>query len=78
MKGDSLSSRIGATLRQRREALGIRQQDVARQLKMHRTYYGAIERGQKNVRLDTLKRICATLGLQMWELMQEAEEQPRD
>jgi transcriptional regulator with XRE-family HTH domain len=74
MKGNSLSVRLGLAVRQRREALGIRQQDVARRLKMHRTYYGAIERGQKNVRLDTLGRICAVLKIQMWELMQEVED----
>jgi transcriptional regulator with XRE-family HTH domain len=41
---------------------------------MHRTYYGAIERGQKNVRLETLERICAVLKISMWEVMQDAEE----
>jgi transcriptional regulator with XRE-family HTH domain len=66
--------RIGLAVRERREALGIRQEDVAKRLNMHRTYYGAIERGQKNVRLDTLERICAVLKTQMWAVMQEAEE----
>ena len=40
---------------------------------MHRTYYSAIERGQKNLRIQTLERICAVLKLQMWEVMQDAE-----
>ena len=66
--------RIGLAVRQRRESLGVRQEDVAKKLKMHRTYYGAIERGQKNVRLETLERICAVLKISMWEVMQDAEE----
>ena len=74
MKGRSLSTRIGLAVRQRRESLGVRQEDVAKKLKMHRTYYGAIERGQKNVRLETLERICAVLKISMWEVMQDAEE----
>jgi transcriptional regulator with XRE-family HTH domain len=74
MKGSSLSTRIGLAVRQRRESLGVRQEDVAKKLKMHRTYYGAIERGQKNVRLETLERICAVLKISMWEVMQDAEE----
>jgi transcriptional regulator with XRE-family HTH domain len=66
--------RIGLAVRRQRESLGVRQEDVAKKLKMHRTYYGAIERGQKNVRLETLERICAVLKIPMWEVMQEAEE----
>lgn len=66
--------RIGLAVRQRRESLCVRQEDVAKKLKMHRTYYGAIERGQKNVRLETLERICAVLKISMWEVMQDAEE----
>lgn len=73
MKRSSLSTRLGVAMRQRREALGIRQEDVARKLRMHRTYYGAIERGQKNVRMETLHRICAALKTSMWELMKDAE-----
>lgn len=75
MKWSALSRQLGLAVRRRREALGIRQEDVARRLKMHRTYYGAIERGQKNVRMDTLERICAVLKAQMWEVVHEAEEQ---
>lgn len=75
MRGTAaLSVRVGLAIRKRREALGIRQDDVARKLKMHRTYYGAIERGQKNLRIQTLERICAVLDLDMWEIMREAEE----
>jgi transcriptional regulator with XRE-family HTH domain len=73
MKGTTLSVRTGLAIRKRREALGIRQDDVARKLKMHRTYYSAIERGQKNLRIQTLNRICSVLNLQTWQIMQDAE-----
>lgn len=73
MRRTSLSNRVGRTIRKRREALNISQDDVARHLKMHRTYYGAIERGQKNLRIRTLQRICAVLKMHLWELMRDAD-----
>ena len=43
---------------------------------MHRTYYSAIERGEKNLQLDTLQRICAGLGVATWEVLRDAEGSP--
>jgi transcriptional regulator with XRE-family HTH domain len=73
MKRNSLPQRIGAALRRRREAQEISQEDFAELVGMHRTYYSAIERGLKNVRLETLERICIALRTRMWEVMKEAE-----
>lgn len=73
MKRNSLPERIGAALRRRREALEISQEAFAEAVDMHRTYYSAIERGRKNMRLETLERICAALRTRMWEVIKEAE-----
>ena len=40
---------------------------------MHRTYYGAIERGEKNLQLSTLQRVCEGLSTTMWEVLKETE-----
>jgi transcriptional regulator with XRE-family HTH domain len=40
---------------------------------MHRAYYGAIERGQKNVQLTTLERVCDGLDVPMWEVIRDTE-----
>ncbi len=40
---------------------------------MHRTYYSAIERGEKNLQIDTLQRVCDGLGVQMWQIMKDAD-----
>ncbi|EIT70519.1 putative DNA-binding protein [Hydrocarboniphaga effusa AP103] len=40
---------------------------------MHRTYYSAIERGEKNLQLDTLQRVCAGLGVPLWVVCKEAD-----
>lgn len=73
MKRNSLPVRIGAALRRRREAQEISQEAFAELVGMHRTYYSAIERGLKNIRLETLERICTALRTRMWEVIKEAE-----
>jgi transcriptional regulator with XRE-family HTH domain len=66
MKRNRLQQRIGLALRRRREAQDISQEAFAELVGMHRTYYSAIERGLKNIRLETLERICAALRTKMW------------
>lgn len=73
MKRNSLPERIGVALRRRREAQKVSQEDFAELVGMHRTYYSAIERGLKNIRLETLERICTALRTRMWEVIKEAE-----
>jgi transcriptional regulator with XRE-family HTH domain len=75
MKRAPLQQRIGNALRSRREALDISQEDFAETVGMHRTYYSAIERGLKNVRMETLERLCASLKTKMWEVVKDAEQQ---
>jgi transcriptional regulator with XRE-family HTH domain len=74
MKRDSLQQRIGDTLRKHRESKGISQEAFAEQVHMHRTYYSAIERGEKNLTLSTLNRVCDGLGKPVWEVIRSAEE----
>lgn len=75
MKRAPLQQRIGNALRSRREALDISQEDFAETVGMYRTYYSAIERGLKNVRMETLERLCASLKTKMWEVVKDAEQQ---
>jgi transcriptional regulator with XRE-family HTH domain len=73
MKRTPLQQRVGQVLRRRREAIGVSQEDFAELIGMHRTYYSAIERGLKNVRIETLERICNALRTRIWEVVKEAE-----
>jgi transcriptional regulator with XRE-family HTH domain len=73
MKTRPLQKRIGDALRKRREAHGVSQESFADQIKMHRAYYGALERGEKNLQLSTLERVCNGLQVSMWEVLRDAE-----
>lgn len=68
-----LMQRIGRALRDRRKSAGRSQESFAGQIGMHRTYYSAIERGEKNLQIDTLQRVCDGLGVQMWQIMKDAD-----
>jgi transcriptional regulator with XRE-family HTH domain len=70
---DPLLRNLGKVLRARREAAGYSQESYADAISMHRTYYSAIERGEKNLQLDTLRRICAGLKCKAWEVLKDAE-----
>jgi transcriptional regulator with XRE-family HTH domain len=72
MKKSGSNVRIGAAIRARRESQGDSQESYADKIRMHRTYYSAIERGERNITLRTLESICKGLGVRMWEIMKDA------
>jgi transcriptional regulator with XRE-family HTH domain len=73
MKRPPLQVRIGEVVRRHREKGEYSQEGFADHIKMHRAYYGAIERGKKNLQLTTLERVCDGLDVSMWEVLREAE-----
>lgn len=68
----ALQSKLGAVIRRRRLALKVSQDSFADTISMHRAYYSAIERGERNVTLTTLDRVAHGLGCKIAELMQDA------
>ncbi len=47
---------------------------MAERAALHRKYVGPVERGERNVTIDTLARIAAALGVRASQLVAEAEE----
>lgn len=60
---DPALARLGANLRRAREAKGWSQEELAHRCGVHRTYVGAVERGEYNVTILTLKKIISVLGI---------------
>lgn len=60
---------VGRSIRARREALEISQDDFAATVNMDRAYYGHVERGLYNITLEVLFRIAAGLKCQPGDLL---------
>lgn len=72
MDEGTILGRFGAAVRQRREALKHSQDSFADAIGMHRSYYSAIERGERNLTLQTMARVAEGLGVKVALLMREA------
>ncbi len=53
---------LGATVRKRRVALGLSQEQLAERANLHWTYIGGIERGERNVSLLNIVKIAHALN----------------
>lgn len=73
MKKTSLAKLIGKAIRARREATGLSQDRFADVIDMHRAYFAAIERGEKNVTLPTLERVAKGLQIRMADLLRDID-----
>ena len=68
-----LRQRLGRAVRRLRRAAGYSQEAFADHVRVHRTYMGAIERGEVNVSLDNIERLAHGLGLTPGDLLVRAE-----
>jgi transcriptional regulator with XRE-family HTH domain len=60
-KKSAANRQLGKAIRSAREQGGYSQEGFARHADFDRSYFGAIERGEFNVSLDTLVKIAAGL-----------------
>ncbi len=70
---DPLLARLGSYLRTAREKKGWSQEDLAFECGLHRTYVGAVERGEYNITLLSLRKITATVGVTLAAAIRAAE-----
>jgi len=64
--------RIGKVFRTRRKALGHSQDSYADVIGMHRAYYSAVERGERNLTLDTMLKVAGGLEVCLSKIFAEA------
>ena len=67
--GDLIHHYLGENLRRRRKSLKLTQESFAQRCGLHRTYVGAIERGERNITLSTLASIAEALQIQPQNLL---------
>jgi transcriptional regulator with XRE-family HTH domain len=69
---------IGTRIRTLRTEQGYSQEAFAAHAGMDRAYYGAVERGERNVASLNLLRIAAALGVEVGELFPRISELPHE
>ena len=68
-----LNEIFGLQVRRYRKKKGISQEELASLSELHRTYIGAIERGERNVSLNNVERIASSLDVVVIDLLQDQD-----
>lgn len=73
MKNLKVTNKLGQLLKELRIAKGMSQEQLADYSRVHRTYIGMVERGEKNITIVSLSRITKGLGISLSDLMKQLE-----
>ena len=69
----SLARQLGVLIRQMRVTAGFSQEAFADLCGLHRTYIGAIERGEKTITIETADKVAKALNIPLSELFSRLE-----
>ena len=64
-----LLKKFGKRVRQLRDERGISQERLGELAKVHRTYVGMIERGEKNITLTNIEKFAKALNVKLTDLL---------
>jgi len=63
---------LGRRLREIRMERDLSQEKLAEKLGFHRTYVGSIERGERNLSMQSLEELAELLGVRALDLLTES------
>ena len=72
MNALEIQKRLGEVIRDERNKLGISQEELAFRCKLHRTYIGSVERGERNVSIVNIVKIAEILRVSLSILFAKA------
>ena len=78
MAEEELTKRFGNLVRRLRQEGGYSQEDFSFKVGLHQTYVSSIERGQRNVTIQTADRIARALGTTLTDLFGELDRESGD
>jgi transcriptional regulator with XRE-family HTH domain len=68
MPSGDIKMRFGKRLSELRRTRGLSQEELAEEAGLHRTYVSSAERGQRNVSLVNIEKLCRALRTDMAEM----------
>ena len=71
-KKQSLRLTFAANLRRERRARALSQEALALIAGLHRTFVGSVERGERNISIDSVEALARALGVEAADLMKPA------
>ena len=74
MEESKLSVRFGCLIRDLRLSAGLTQESLADLCDLHRTYIGAIERGEKTVTIETANKLAFAFSLSLGQIFVKLDE----
>jgi transcriptional regulator with XRE-family HTH domain len=72
MRQQDLSDAFAEVVKRRRLAKGYSKAALAERAKLHQTYVGLLERGERSPTLDTANALAEALGIPLEKLISEA------
>lgn len=57
---------------------GLSQEQLAELSGLHRTYIGSVERGERNISINNIEKICKALNVDIIQLFSEIENDNRN
>jgi transcriptional regulator with XRE-family HTH domain len=73
MAEETLARRFGELVRRLRQERGYSQEEFSFRVGLHQTYVSSVERGERNVTIQTADRIAKALGTTLADLFGELE-----
>jgi transcriptional regulator with XRE-family HTH domain len=73
MAEETLARRFGELVRRLRQERGYSQEEFSFRVGLHQTYVSSVERGERNVTIQTADRIAKALGTKLSDLFGELE-----
>lgn len=71
MVEDTLAERFGELVRKLRQEKGYSQEEFSFRVRLHQTYISSVERGERNVTIQTADRIAKALDTTLAEMFGE-------
>lgn len=71
MKWNDVNLLFGNNLRKFRKSQRLSQEDFAFRVKIDKTYYGRLERGEHSITLETCLKISTYLGISLMDLFRD-------